>query len=242
MARDDDRRLEIAAFRYRLIADAAEGLSGGVTTAIAKAVKEPHVDLDGSPFTAQERTLLRHLSDYKRDGLLALAPKLRKDRGSIRAIAAELLEHAAKLRREEDTRATKTIIDILVRSGAAKGGQIARSTLDRHFDRLGLARRQRARLGEKTYRKVLTEAPFELVIADFPRSVCPRRRATAHARRRCWPSSITSAATSSRLVTIARRLRRPPLCLPAPHDGLRALQRLYIDNGLSPDGALSRSL
>ena len=167
MARDDDRRLEIAAFRYRLIADAAEGLSGGVTTAIAKAVKEPHVDLDGSPFTAQERTLLRHLSDYKRDGLLALAPKLRKDRGSIRAIAAELLEHAAKLRREEDTRATKTIIDILVRSGAAKGGQIARSTLDRHFDRLGLARRQRARLGEKTYRKVLTEAPFELVIADF---------------------------------------------------------------------------
>jgi putative transposase len=46
-------------------------------------------------------------------------------------------------------------------------GELARSTLDRHLDKLGLSRIRLRRLGKTTYKKILTEAPFELVVADF---------------------------------------------------------------------------
>ena len=164
---DDDRRLKLAAFRYRLIADAAERRGSGVSDAIEEAAGKTYVDLDGAEITFVARTLWRYLHDYKAGGLFALAPKTRKDRGSLRTISADVLERAAQLRREEGSRATETIIDILVRKGAVQAKALARSTLDRHFERIGLSRRQLHRLGDKTYRKVLTEAPFELVLADF---------------------------------------------------------------------------
>jgi transposase InsO family protein len=162
------RALEIAAWRYRIIAEAAEAQGQGVAEAISEAAAAEHLGLDGTRQRISERTLWRWLAAYRAGGLKKLMPKQRKDAGSLRAMSHDVLERAAALRREKKkTRATKTIIDILERTHKVKLHQVKRSTLDRHLDHLGLSRRRLGKLGKKTFGKVETHAPFELVIADF---------------------------------------------------------------------------
>jgi len=163
-----NRALEIAAWRYRVIADAAEAQGQAVTAAILEAAALEHLGLDGQRVRISERTLWRWLAAYRCGGLAKLLPKQRSDADQLRALSPEVLARAAALRREKQrTRATKTIIDILVRTKKVAPHTVKRSTLDRHLDRLGLSRRRLGKLGKKTFGKVKTDAPFELVIADF---------------------------------------------------------------------------
>lgn len=165
---DEERRLHVASFRYRVIADAAEAAAGDVTDAIEQAAARVYVNPTGSERRVSERTLWRWLSAYRTDRLVGLMPKSRYDRGQLRAFKREILDKAVQLRGGKNSkRPTKTIIDILVRLEMVARGELARSTLDRHLARLGMSRLQLGSLGETTYRKILTEAPFELVIADF---------------------------------------------------------------------------
>jgi len=113
------------------------------------------------------RTLGRWLAAYRRGGLLALCPQRRTDRGTLRAITPDVFARAQALRRQKPTRPTKTIIDILVRLQHVAPHAIARSTLDRHLARQGLSRSTLRSLGQKTFRRIETTAPFELVVADF---------------------------------------------------------------------------
>jgi len=163
-----NRALDIAAWRYRIIAEAAEAEGQRVTEAISEAAEREHLGLDGTRQRISERTLWRWLAAYKAGGLSELMPKQRADAGALRAMSDDVLQRAAALRREkQQTRATKTIIDILERTKRVKPHEVKRSTLDRHLDHLGLSRRRLGKLGKKTFSKVQTHAPFELVIADF---------------------------------------------------------------------------
>jgi transposase InsO family protein len=164
---DEEARLTTASFRYRLIADAVEVSADAVTAAVAEAAARSYLDPGGTQIEVSERTLWRWLAAYRQAGLLGLQPKARKDRGKLLACPANVLEMAARLRRENEDRATKTIIDILERKKVVEPGALARSTLDRHLDRMGLSRRRLHKLGRKTHKKVRTDAPFELVVADF---------------------------------------------------------------------------
>ncbi len=168
MVDEDERRLNIAALRYRMIAEAAECPDGGVSAAIEAAARRSYAGPVGLELVeVTPRTMWRWLAAYHDGGLLALRPKARKDRGQLRAFSPEVLEKAAHLRRENEDRPTKTIIDILERTHEVDKGELARSTLDRHLDKLGLSRIRLHRLGKTTYKKILTTAPFELVVADF---------------------------------------------------------------------------
>jgi len=168
----DEHELAIAAFRHRVITEALEA-EEGVTKAVGEAASEEHSAPDGVPPKPTVRTIWRWLAAYRRGGLVALCPKPRKDRGTLRAIAPALLEQAGALRREgkKHKRATPSVIDILVRqrrqSGATGPLRIARSTLDRHFNRLGVSRRQLHILGHRPFTRIETFAPLELVIVDF---------------------------------------------------------------------------
>jgi putative transposase len=169
---DRDDALEIAALRYRVIAEAAESRGGNITELIRDAASINYLDLRGERVQWTERTLWRYLKAYREGRIEALAPKPRSDRGSIRAIAREVLNRAIELRRESGSdedplRATDTIIDILVREKRIEPGSLARSTLDRFFRREGLARRQLRRQSKQVFKKILTESPFELVLVDF---------------------------------------------------------------------------
>jgi transposase InsO family protein len=163
----EDLDLLIAAFRYRVIAEAAECSGEGTRRAILDAASKTYVDPDGKENGFTIRTLFRWLAAYRERGLSGLKPKLRKDKGSIRALSSKVLKMAADLRREDESRATKTLIDILVRKKIIAKNELKRSTLDRHLDKMGLSRRRLHTLGKTLYRKILTEQPFELVVADF---------------------------------------------------------------------------
>lgn len=166
---DDEYALEIAAFRHRVITEALEADKGEVTAAIERAALVEYSAPHGLRCKPDVRTIWRWLAAYRRGGLFALCPKLRSDRGTLRAFAPELLERAVSLRREgkKDKRATKSVIDILVRQHSPEPLEIARSTLDRHFERLGVSRRRLSTLGRRPFTRIETFAPFELVVVDF---------------------------------------------------------------------------
>jgi hypothetical protein len=178
----DDRALEIAAFRYRVIADAIEAEQEAITPALREAAEQAHPDPRGQVVRVSERTLWRWLAAYREGGLTALMPATPKTAGTCRGIPPEILEAAMALRRENHRRPTKTILDILVRQKRIEKGTIARSTLDRYLDRAGLSRRRLHGLGEKTFTRIETAAPFELVVGDFHHG--PYVRAAAEELRR----------------------------------------------------------
>lgn len=163
----DERALELASFRYRIIADAIDAGDEAVVQALTAAAARTYIEPKGQPVRFSLRTLWRWLHCYRRGGLLALCPKLRKDRGQLHAFKPELLERAQALRREQSSRSTKTLIDILEREQKVGKGLLARSTLDRHLQRLGLSRRRLHDLGQKIFRRIKTDHPFELVVCDF---------------------------------------------------------------------------
>lgn len=167
MKDDEDRRLDIAAFRHRLLSEALDAEEGGVSAALEESAQTLHRTPDGAEIHVGLSTLWRWLALYRQGGLLALRPVPRKDRGSVRAFPPDVLEQAYRLRRQKRGRPTKTIIDILVRKHAVRRDDLARSTLDRHFERAGLARRALRSLGREVFTRIETTAPFELVVGDF---------------------------------------------------------------------------
>lgn len=171
--RRDEYAIEIAAFRHRVIAEAFEADKGEVVAAVEKAAIVEYSAPRGLRCQPDVRTIWRWLAAYRKGGLFALCPKLRADRGELRAFEPALLERAVGLRREgkKAQRATRSIVDILVRQRDPAVNpeplKIARSTLDRHFDRLGVSRRQLHSLGRRPFTRIETYAPLELVVVDF---------------------------------------------------------------------------
>lgn len=163
----DDHALAIAAFRHRCLVEVLEADDEELFTILKAQARLPRTDPAGRTRTVSVRTLARWLAAYRRGGLLALCPRRRTDHGTLRAIPADVFARAQALRRQKPTRPTKTIIDILVRQHHVAPHAIARSTLDRHLARQGLARATLRSLGQKTFRRIETTAPFELVVADF---------------------------------------------------------------------------
>jgi len=163
----DDHDLEIAAFRHRFIAEALDAEGEEISKILKAQAGQPRTDPAGRARTVSVRTLARWLAAYRGGGLLALCSKRRQDHGALRAITPDVFARAQALRRQKPSRPTKTIIDILVREKTAAPGAIARSTLDRHLAARGLSRSTLRSLGQKTFRRIATTAPFELVVADF---------------------------------------------------------------------------
>lgn len=163
----DERGLKIAAFRHRVIAEAIETREEQVSQILERIALRSHTDAQGRQVHVGVRTLWRWLSRYRRGGLVALCPKPRRDKGTVRALEPKTLEHASTLRREKPGRSTPALIDILVRKQLAGPRTIAPSTLNRHLARLGLSRLSLRRLGQQTFRRIETTSPFELVVGDF---------------------------------------------------------------------------
>ncbi len=163
----EEQALEIAAMRYRIIAEAVESDGTGITAAINTAASRNYIRPDSQVFAPSKRTLWRWVERYRIGGLRALMPKQRSDAGQNLSIRIDVLNRAVQLRQENHDRPTKTIIDIMEREKTVEPNTLKRSTLDRYLDRLGLSRRRLRRLGKKTYRQIRTDKPLELVIADF---------------------------------------------------------------------------
>lgn len=144
--RDDERAIQLALFRYGVIAELVERrdtLAPGETVAlVAEIAAREHWCPGRGSVRFAERTLYAWARRYRQGGLEALGPRRRRDAGTRRVLADRILERAIALRREEPKRWTSTLIDILRREGSLAGEPpFHRSTLDRHLDRRGLSRR-----------------------------------------------------------------------------------------------------
>ena len=132
-----DQKREEGLRRYRIIAPLLEeGLAGCERLQVRRLIRHRE------GFSA--RTLRRYVAAYKQRGFDGLLPKVRRDKGSCKAIPEAALKLAAELREEVPGRSSERIQQLL----ASEGYSVARSTLERHLRQQGLSG-QEIKAGQK---------------------------------------------------------------------------------------------
>lgn len=157
--RDDDRALQLALFRYGVIAPVVEREEGRGVVELVRQVAAREYHLPGTgPVRVGERTVYAWLAAWRAGGIEALRPRSRRDRGTLRALSDEVLARAVRLRQEQPRRTTTTLVDLLVREGTVpRPAPFHRATLDRHLRRRGASRRRLRALA--TTRKIKMHFP-----------------------------------------------------------------------------------
>ncbi|MEJ2389054.1 MAG: Mu transposase C-terminal domain-containing protein [Chromatiaceae bacterium] len=176
MTEDDDRRddepaMILALFRYGVIAPLVEQeqWAPGELSRLVREIGASAHHLPGKgPLTVSERTVYSWLRLYRTGGIEALRPRWRKDRGRSRAVDDSTLARAVQLRKDNNERQTKTLLDILQREGSLAGKPVPhRATLDRHLRLRGASRRQLHVLGNKRTIKMQFENFGDLWVGDY---------------------------------------------------------------------------
>jgi len=165
----DARRRQQALFRHAIIGELdIEALPRGERSArIAELATRTYRPPAGGERRFSTRTLWTWWSAYRRHGLDGLLPQRRQDRGTLRALAPEVLAAAIALRREVPSRSPATLIHILETEGRVVRGQLRRATLDCHLAHAGVARRRLKSLGDKRYIRLLFERPNRFWVGDY---------------------------------------------------------------------------
>jgi putative transposase len=138
---NDDKAEKTALFRYGLIAPLVlETLPRGELTRRAQEVAARLYDI---PHSMRRQvsvdTLLEWTLRYRRNGLAALTPQPRRDRGQTRAVAPETASLIERLKRENPHRTGTTLLRELAPTQA---GTLSASTLYRFLRARGLTERQ----------------------------------------------------------------------------------------------------
>ncbi|HHY95676.1 MAG TPA: transposase, partial [Firmicutes bacterium] len=159
---DEERRVEVALFRYGCIAELLQRkLPRGEQARILERLANQEWEAPGGEkVRLSVSTLKSWLARYRKGGFEALKPKPREDRGRPRALDPALIERAAQLKRELPARSVPQVIRMLEASGEAAKRSLSRATLHRHLRALGLTRRQPG--SPRAYRRFEREEPGEL--------------------------------------------------------------------------------
>src|SRR5215469_9038410 len=140
----DDKAEKIALFRYGLIAPLVlETLPRGELTRRAQEIAARLYDV---PHSTRRQvsvdTLLDWTLRYRRNGLGALSPKSRQDRGQARAVAPETAALIERLKRENPHRTGAALLRELVLANEQNRAGLSASTLYRFLRARGLTERQ----------------------------------------------------------------------------------------------------
>jgi len=140
----DDKAEKIALFRYGLIAPLVlETLPRGELTRRAQQIAARHYDI---PYSSRRSlsvdTLLDWALRYRRDGLAALAPKPRQDRGQPRVVPPETAALIERLKRENPHRTGAALLRELALASGQDQAPLSASTLYRFLRARGLTERQ----------------------------------------------------------------------------------------------------
>ncbi len=154
---------QIALFRYRVIAEVLnDRLSPAERGLLVRELAACAHELPGGSRKEFSRaTLDRWIRAYRESELAGLRPKLRSDQGAVRK-QPELLEEAARLRREAPARSAEQISRILL---ARHGVRVSPRTITEHLRRQGL---DRARLTAepRVFGRFEADAPNQVWIGD----------------------------------------------------------------------------
>ena len=128
-----DRRRDVALFRYSLIREAADaGLTKAERGALVRALaRREHLGPDGSRVQVSRNTVDRWIRAWRAGGFEALVPVARAEGPKT---PAAVLELAVKLKREAPARTAAQVVEIMATAGEAASAR----TVQRHFARLGL--------------------------------------------------------------------------------------------------------
>ncbi len=139
---EDQQAIEIANFRYRLIAPIVSRqnlLPGQIQALIIEAAQKTYQIPYSNRSTISVRTIERYLQDYRTEGFEALKPKMRTERKT--RIPEEYLELAALLKKESPKRSCEQIIKTLELSGRVPEGVLKKSTVYDYLEKCELTRR-----------------------------------------------------------------------------------------------------
>jgi len=89
-----------------------------------------------------ERSLRRHIQNYKANGYKSLVGAERSDKGILRAVPEAAIIEAIKLREELPSRSVRRIIEILEGEKLVKPGEVSRTSLNRHLVERGYGAEQ----------------------------------------------------------------------------------------------------
>jgi putative transposase len=165
---DDDTRRAIALFRFGVLGPLVSArLEHGdrVGYFVEAAARRHELPPDGRIVCLSPRTIEAWFHLYKRGGLDALMPAARADRGTSRAIRAELAEIIVRAKREKPRRSVRRIIRMLERAGIAKKGELARATVHRLLAAAGISARP-VRGPSTERRSFLAEHAGDLWVGD----------------------------------------------------------------------------
>ena len=140
----DDKSEKIAIFRFGLIAPLVlETLPRGELTRRAEEIAARIYEV---PHSTRRQvsvdTLLDWTLRYRRNGLDALTPKPRNDRGQLRAITPETAALIERLKRESPHRTGAALLQHLALAGGDKQDEVSPATLYRFLRARGLTERQ----------------------------------------------------------------------------------------------------
>lgn len=119
---------------------------------------------DGTLHKPSPKTLKRKLKKYRKYGFDALARKRRKDKGSFKAGAPEVIAKAIELKREQPFRSVRIINGYLYEMF---GTTIPRSTMYRHFKQAGATRLKLGAVVKKVRKRWSRDHTHSLWIGDF---------------------------------------------------------------------------
>lgn len=166
---EEERRTQIALFRYGLIAPLLHRSleRGEIGAHLAQIAAQTHLIPFSTRTHVDEETAWRYLARYRKGGFEALKPQPRADVGVARRIPPDLVAKAIALREEVPTRSASAIIQILRRDPAFPPGLvIAARTLRDLLYRKGKTREKL--VGEtKAFRRFEREHVNELWQGDM---------------------------------------------------------------------------
>lgn len=166
---EEERRTQIALFRYALIAALLNRpLERGELTAHLKMLAaQTHRIPYSNRTTLDDETIWRYLAAYRKGGFEALKPKARSDKGSSRRIPEPIVQKAISLRQEVPTRSANTIIQILKREPDHPPDlRLAARTLQGILHERGITH-EKLRGQSKAFRRFEREAPNALWQGDM---------------------------------------------------------------------------
>ena len=153
---------------YRFVADAIEAPPEARNAILRAVAADEHLGRGHErEMRASLRTLQRWVARYEKDKLKGLMRPERSDKGKMSGLSDAALARIIALRKEEPSRSTPTLIDIVERSGEVAVGALRRSTLDRHLDKQSASRRMMRVLGQKRHVRLSLPCPLDFVVGDF---------------------------------------------------------------------------
>ena len=165
--RDERHRLDVALFRYSLIAEIIKLPPGSVRAAAVRAMaKRAHVIPGTTRTRVAEGTLLDWIRKYQRNNLDGLKPKERSDRDRPRRMSPDAIETLLSIKKGSPELSVRQVIKQARDSGdIPEEMPLPPSTLHRLFAREGLMVQQEHSI-RKDMRRFAFRYPGELWQAD----------------------------------------------------------------------------